>query len=259
MLAAVRSDAAMWLVRCVEGRSNRQAPRRGGNTVYRRCVARVPRADDAARIGREDLLRWRAATIEEGRCNTMWNNRLSMIRQVLARGVADGKLPTNPGDGLGLPKGRGSSSRPPYTDEDATRILLATRKETQPSLRWAHWIMAFSVAREGEVLQLTGGDIRNSPTRGAIRIWPNVTGAVRRRVPTGPPLAARAVHWNNHRALRLGPSRQPSLKHARCCGKACCEAPHRASHGQDDSAVNIPSSRSLLIGPSCRRPSSRSA
>lgn len=114
---------------------------------------------DAARITREDMLRWRTATIKDGKTNETWNNRLSMVRQVLQWGVNDGKLTVNVADGLRLPKGKPVSWLP-YSDDDAARILTAARRETTPALRWAHWVMAFTGMRAGEVLQLTGGDIR---------------------------------------------------------------------------------------------------
>jgi integrase len=78
---------------------------------------------------------------------------------VFARAVADGKLTADPTDGLRLPKGRASSWLP-YSDGEAARILTAARVETRPSLRWAPWIMAFTGMRVAEVLQLTGGDVR---------------------------------------------------------------------------------------------------
>jgi integrase len=115
--------------------------------------------DDATRITRDDLLRWRDATKSAGIGNNTWNNRLSMIRQVFARAVADGKLPSNPTDQLRLPKARGAQ-RLPYSDADAALILNAARIEASPALRWAHWVMAFTGMRVGEVLQLTGADIR---------------------------------------------------------------------------------------------------
>jgi integrase len=114
---------------------------------------------DAARVTKDDLICWRTATVADGRTNATWNNRLSYIRQVFARGVADGKLATNPTDGLRLPKQRPNSWLP-YGDEEAALILNAARCETQPSLRWAPWIMAFSGMRVAEVLQLTRDDIR---------------------------------------------------------------------------------------------------
>ena len=43
---------------------------------------------------------------------------------------------------------------------EAAQILTAARKETQPSRRWAHWIMAFAGMRVGQVLQLSAADVQ---------------------------------------------------------------------------------------------------
>ncbi len=115
--------------------------------------------DDAAKITRDDLARWRDGMKADGGSNNTWNNRLSMLRQVLEYAVSEGKIKANPAEGLRLRKSRQQSPHP-YTDDDATRILLAARLETRPSLRWSHWIMAFTGMRAGEVLQLLGGDVR---------------------------------------------------------------------------------------------------
>jgi integrase len=74
-------------------------------------------------------------------------------------GYLKGSLKVDPTEGLRLKKSRQTSPLP-YTDAEATRILLAARMETKPSLRWAHWIMAFTGMRAGEVLQLLGRDVR---------------------------------------------------------------------------------------------------
>jgi integrase len=115
--------------------------------------------DDAAKLTRVDLVRWRDALKADGVTNNTWNNRLSMLRQVFAFGASEGTIKANPADGLCLRKNRQQSPLP-YTEDDATRILLAARKETRPSLRWSRWIMGFSGMRAGEVLQLLGGDVR---------------------------------------------------------------------------------------------------
>ena len=115
--------------------------------------------DAAGRLQRADLQQWRDKLKAGGLSNVTWNNRLSLIRQVLAFGVSEGDLEGDPTAGLRLPKGR-SQSPLPYDDADAVKILLAARKEARPSVRWAHWIMAFTGMRAGEVLQLTGGDVR---------------------------------------------------------------------------------------------------
>jgi integrase len=150
--------------------------------------------DDAARITRDDMLRWRDAMNKAGSTNSTWNNRLSMMRQVFVRAVADGKLKANPTDGLRLPKGRANSWLP-YSDEDAYRILRAARKETTPALRWGHWLMAFSGLRVAEALQLTGSDIRREGDIHYLVVneddaSKSVKNAQRRSVPLHPALVA---------------------------------------------------------------------
>jgi integrase len=115
---------------------------------------------DTTKITKDDLRRWRDAAKAGGTTNATWNNRLSLIRQVFARAVSDGRLAANPADNtLRLEKAKGAV-RLPYSDDETARILLAARSETAPSLRWVHWVMAFTGMRAGEVLQLTAGDVR---------------------------------------------------------------------------------------------------
>lgn len=151
--------------------------------------------DDAARVTRDDMLRWREATKAEGKTNNTWNNRLSMLRQVFEHAVGAGLLPTNPADnGLRLKKNK-AELRLPYTDDEAKRILEAARKETSPSLRWAPWIMAFTGMRVGEVLQLHGADVQQDKASG---VWffdvneaaadKSVKNAMPRHVPIHPAL-----------------------------------------------------------------------
>jgi integrase len=116
-------------------------------------------SDEATLITRELLVRWRDSMKAAGRTNATWNNRLSLIRQVLVQAVRDDKLPADPTDRLRLQK-NAPQSWLPYSDQEAVRILEAARQETQPTRRWAHWIMAFTGMRVGEVLQLSGADIR---------------------------------------------------------------------------------------------------
>lgn len=115
--------------------------------------------DDAARIAPDDLRRWREASKTGGITNNTWNNRLSLLRQLFIHGASEGLLKEDPTTGLRLRKSKPQSPLP-YTDADAALILNAARQETRPALRWAHWVMAFTGMRAGEVLQLTGGDVR---------------------------------------------------------------------------------------------------
>ncbi len=115
---------------------------------------------DAASLTRHDLRRWRDDAKAGGLTNNTWNNRLSLVRQVFARAVADGHLNENPADNsLRLAKSK-AAVRLPYSDTDAVTLLEAAQRETVPSLRWAPWVMAFTGMRAGEVLQLSRGDVR---------------------------------------------------------------------------------------------------
>ncbi|MFC7543267.1 site-specific integrase [Siccirubricoccus deserti] len=122
---------------------------------------------DAGRVTKADGLRWREDCLGRNLTNNTFNNRLSMVIQVLEVGVRDGLLPANPLAGLRLPKSK-VALRHPYSDVDAVRILTAARKETSPALWWTHWIMAFTGMRVAEVLQLTQDDIRQD---GATGLW----------------------------------------------------------------------------------------
>ncbi len=122
---------------------------------------------NAALVTKADLIRWRTTLKGEGKTNSTWNNRLSLIGQVYKTAVAEDVVPSNPTIGLRLDKGKPKHWLP-YSDEDTVAILKAARRETSPALRWAHWVMALSGMRVGEVLQLTGDDIAKDPKSG---VW----------------------------------------------------------------------------------------
>ena len=69
--------------------------------------------EDAASVTRDDLRRWRDAAKAGGVTNNTWNNRLSLVRQVFARAVADGHLTREPcGQLLRLDKSKGGRAAP---------------------------------------------------------------------------------------------------------------------------------------------------
>jgi integrase len=109
--------------------------------------------DDAERLTVEDIRKWRDDLKARGLNNNTVNARFGAVRQVFARAEADGLISANPAEAkLRLPK-VASAPRYPYSQDDARRILEASRGEARPSRRWSHWVMAFSGARVGEVLQ----------------------------------------------------------------------------------------------------------
>jgi integrase len=173
-------------------------PRTVAETEYVvKALAKFVGHDDAAAITPDDMSRWRTETKAAGASNNTWNNRLSAIGQVLRQAVRDRKLSSDPTTGQRLRKERQTSPLP-YSDEDAVRLLTAARMETRPSLRWAHWIMAFTGARAGEVLQLLGRDVAQEGGIWFIDInedgeGKSVKTATRRRVPIHPALIAEGL------------------------------------------------------------------
>jgi integrase len=123
--------------------------------------------DDGANVTRDDLIRWRQAEKARGLNNNTWNSRVSMVGQVFKHALSERLVTEDPTIGLRLKKAPNKSWLP-YSDEETVAILQAARRETQPSLRWAHWVMALSGMRVGEVLQLTADDVTKDRKTG---IW----------------------------------------------------------------------------------------
>jgi integrase len=150
---------------------------------------------DAARVTKADVVRWRDVAKAAGLSNNTWNNRVASLSQIFGRAVADDRLPENPFKQARLPKSV-TESRRPYTDEEAVRILRSARAEGRPSLRWAHWVMAFTGMRVAEVLQLTGSDVQTEQRTGIsfirvatdVKAGKSVKTGVTRHVPVHPKL-----------------------------------------------------------------------
>jgi integrase len=143
--------------------------------------------DDVKALNRAALVRWRDKMKTDGLSNSTWNNRLSLLRQIFQRAKGDDPTLCDPTDGLRLRAAK-SAPRYPYTDAEAARILLAARKETKATRRWAHWIMAFTGMRVGEVLQLDVADIKEEGGISYFEVEKDTPGktvksSVNRRVP----------------------------------------------------------------------------
>lgn len=181
--------------------------------------------EDAGRISRADLIRYRDDTKRQGLSNQTWNNRLSRIAQVFENAENEGLIVANPTRGLRLETDK-TKPRHPYSDDEAARILNAARNETSPSLRWAHWVMAFTGMRVREVLQLVGGDIRQDEGVWFISVnadtdEKSVKTGVRRHVPLHPALIAEGflAHVQAFAAdVSIFPDKKPD-KHGKTGGR----------------------------------------
>jgi site-specific recombinase XerD len=115
---------------------------------------------DARQVTTSELRRWRDDSVANGRNNNTWNGQLSMVGQVFLQATKDGLLSSNPADKSLRLRAMRNESPLPYDDAQATQILIASRLETRASIRWAHWIMAFTGMRVAEVMQLSVADLR---------------------------------------------------------------------------------------------------
>jgi site-specific recombinase XerC len=74
--------------------------------------------DAASAVTKDALRAWRTEGKATGLTNNTWNNRLSMLRQVLDFGVTEDLLASNPTDGLRLEKSK-AAARFPFTCDSA--------------------------------------------------------------------------------------------------------------------------------------------
>lgn len=88
--------------------------------------------DDAAQVTRDVPAKWRDCIKGAGATNNTWNNRLSMVRQFLVFGVAEGYLATDPTDKLRLRKNRQTSPCPTPTPAPSKSCLPHVRRRYRP-------------------------------------------------------------------------------------------------------------------------------
>lgn len=116
---------------------------------------------DAHRLTPDDLIGWKAALVAAGlHPKTIRNARLGAVRAVLQCAVDNRRLATNPAERIGIDvKAAGTPTRRSFTDGEAALVLRAALRETNPVLRWAPWLCAYSGARVSEVCQLRREDV----------------------------------------------------------------------------------------------------
>ncbi|HEX3405588.1 MAG TPA: hypothetical protein VHT74_35220, partial [Acetobacteraceae bacterium] len=106
--------------------------------------------DDVARITADDVVRWKEVRLGLGRSPKTVANDIGELRPIWSWGKANRKLSfvENPFAGL-APRSRKRSRGPrgPYTDDEASKLLVAAPAEKSASLRWLPWVLCFSGAR----------------------------------------------------------------------------------------------------------------
>jgi hypothetical protein len=136
---------------------------------YRQLTAQAGH-DDAARVTDTDIIAWKDAMVAAGLASKTISNNLTVVFRWASRNK---KIATNPAATVEYKvKRKPGERKQSYSDEDAKRILLAARKETDPAKRWTSGLCAFSWACVDEVCGAMISDIRREGKIDYIRIDP---------------------------------------------------------------------------------------
>ena len=182
----------------------------GGRTVstyeaYERAARQLAdflKHDDANRVSQKDVIRFKDYRLEQGVSpKTIKDGDLSGIRAVFGWGLANGRVRTNPADGVTVIKTKKVRTRSQgFTDDEAVAVLNHAYHHTrQPrespkvanAKRWIPWLCAYTGARLGEMAQLRKKDLRLEGDTWVIVISPDavtVKGGEFREVPLHPHL-----------------------------------------------------------------------
>ncbi|TCZ64457.1 hypothetical protein EXY23_07365 [Roseicella aquatilis] len=127
-----------------------------------RHLTRILGFDDVRRITVEDVVRFKTVRLsQEGRDPGTVADDVLAAGAVCKWATTNRLLPSNPFAGL-APKvnRRGPAAREPYDDAEAACILKAARASEDGWLRWLPWLLCFTGARIGELVELRRGDVR---------------------------------------------------------------------------------------------------
>ncbi len=134
---------------------------------YRTIIGQFVKWRDSNRVDtvtKAEADRWCQELLEDDQSPKTVRDKLGGLRAVLgwAQRQSDGKLfeMRNPLDTLELPAiEERDSGELTYTLDKAREILIAARSQDEPHRRWLPWLLAYSGARVGELMQLTGEDV----------------------------------------------------------------------------------------------------
>ncbi len=117
--------------------------------------------EDAAKVARDDVIRWRDAMLAEGLApKTIADNRLAPLKAIMGSGVERGRLTVNPFEKVRVTaKANQRESKRAFRDSEVRTILTAASLEKRPLFRWVPWLCALTGARLSEVCQLRGKDV----------------------------------------------------------------------------------------------------
>lgn len=137
------------------------------NRSYLRKFVAFIGHDDARKVAKDDVRRWRDSLMADGKLSpkTITDRYLSAVRAVLSHGVKEFDLPFNVASGIADNRApaapQGSKG---YSEADAVKILNATFNGSSKALSaphrralfWVPWVLAYTGLRVSEVAQLQG-------------------------------------------------------------------------------------------------------
>lgn len=167
-----RGDGGLTLNALLDHKQKTQSRHARTIATYRNKVddfARFIGHDDARRVTKDDVRKWRDSLIERGLAKKTINDQyLAALKATLAHGVKEFDLATNV---AGLIRDERGDAPPKgakdYTEEQARTILAATFKGVrkavaipyQRAIFWVPWICAYTGLRVSEVTQLRGTSV----------------------------------------------------------------------------------------------------
>lgn len=130
--------------------------------------------DDVRRITADDVVRFKAARLADGKTTGTVADDIGGAGAVCAWATTNRFLSDNPFAGL-APRAtrKGPEPREPFDDADAAKLLIAARSESD-WLRWLPWVLAFTGARISELVEMLRGDVRQVNGTWILDIKPNV-------------------------------------------------------------------------------------
>ncbi len=168
-----RPATALSLFALIDHKQKTQSKRPDTFEKYRSCLrdfVKLTGHDDAKRIMKTDVRRWRDNLIERGLAKKTINDQyLTSLKVALNHGVKEFDLLVNVADGIRDERDPPVINRSKgYTIDEAHTILRATFRGTskdlsipyQRAIFWVPWICAYTGMRVSEVTQFQGRNLR---------------------------------------------------------------------------------------------------
>jgi integrase len=159
--------------------SSRRKPARTAyawRLIINKVVASVGH-EDAERITKADLVRFRDAALVDGKSAKTVQDYLTCVRTVIQTALEDGRLDRhdNPAKGVKVLADAEQTTRiRPYSLEEAQRVLSMARQETSPELRYLPVLLFATGTRIAELAGCLIRDVVDDNGHGmAIEIRPN--------------------------------------------------------------------------------------